>query len=134
MMADIAPFVLSILVGLAQPILDLNWKGRFEKLYAAKENSLEGAAEWIASIAAFFPSCILTLYGAALIVTSSDKSPGPVVMSAGFVLLIVSLWLYLREGHKAVPERRPIFRKFYFLQTWLVVLNVLGIAGAVFYQ
>ena len=131
MTKDLLPFVISILVGLAQPVADLNWKGRFEELYDAKEASLEGAASWIASIAAFFPSCVLTVYGAVLLVVSSTWADLVVLVPVSFGLLVASVLLYLWEGHRGIPERRPVLGFYNFLQIWLILLNGLGIAGAV---
>jgi len=133
MSVAIIPFGIGFAVTLAQPALDTIWMGRFDDLYHAKDQALEGAAKWISDVAAFPPTAFLTGFGIFLARDSYPEDSFPwLVAAAGFVAL-ATIIVYVFTVWKIHPERAK-HGPYSLLQYWLMALNIAGAATASFVQ
>jgi hypothetical protein len=124
------PFLAGIGAILIQPLLDMIWIARFEKLYDAKDTpGLEGGSKWIADVSAFLPIALLTVFGTVLILdtASSDQRPWFLLATVvgGLLTVAVYLWATMKRDPGA-KTRGP----YSYSQYWLMLLNVAGAVTA----
>ncbi len=101
------PFVLSFLVIVIQPALDMVWMARYDAVYNAKDAALEGGAKWISDVSAFFPTAFLSIFGTLLIVNAA--APGdlfPWFMLTAFIAILAALVMYILKVYKRSPEKQ----------------------------
>lgn len=124
------PFIMSLVAILVQPALDMLWMARFEILYHAKDQGLEGAAKWIADVAAFLPTALLTVFGTLLLLdTAAHGDQLPWFLLAAFVAILAAIGVYLRAVFKRDPEKKTL-GPYSGLQYSLILLNVAGVVAA----
>lgn len=126
---EAVPFLAGIGAILIQPLLDTIWIARFEKVYHAKDQALEGAAKWIADVSAFLPSALLTVFGTVLILDTASNEQRPWFLLAAVVAGISTTAVYLFATMKRSPEAKAR-GPYSFPQYWLMFLNVVGAVTA----
>lgn len=123
------PFLAGIGAILIQPLLDTIWSARFEKIYHARDQGLEGASKWIADVSAFLPTALLTVFGTVLILDTASNDQRPWLLLAAVVAGIATAAVYLLATMKRDPEAKTR-GPYSFPQYWLMLLNVIGAATA----
>lgn len=123
------PFILGLILVLAQPIIDMVCEDALIK-NRAEPKAIE-AARWAGSTAAFLPAAVLTVYGAVLVMWDEGHADGDWIL-IGAVSLLVACFLILlftlSRGGPAASWRGGIKQfEYTALQLFLAVLNVIGI-------